>query len=459
MTDKVYIVTDLGPGDGGKGGVVHAVAKTQRAHTIIKRGGAQGSHGVRTAAGDAFAFSQWGCGTFDGIPTHLSDQLIVSPVGLLNEAAALRNEAGIPNPFNLLTVDENALVATPYHGIASRLFELARAGSPRGTIGTGIGQAYRDYRRHPETSLFMRDLNRPHLRDRLVATRELVREYVQPVVDQARFLNNDAAMARHELDLLEDDGFLNYTLACFEDTARMTRIVAHDYLAEVIMPKPGVAVVETSHGILTDRVYGFAPHTSAIRTLPSVTRRILDDAGYTGRIVHLGVHRAYAIRHGAGPLPTSNQTDTNHLVPDSRNHDNRWQGTVRAGALDGVLMRYAINVCGGPTAFDGLAITWFDQIRANGEWLYCNSYENCNDGSVFTETGELRVPAPVQSATTRQYVSALAGVHPMTQRQQIDARRSMRTLYGICADTVHAMTGVPVRMISFGQTEQHKLMN
>ena len=37
MTRAVYVITDLGPGDGGKGGVVHAVAKAQRAHTIIKR--------------------------------------------------------------------------------------------------------------------------------------------------------------------------------------------------------------------------------------------------------------------------------------------------------------------------------------------------------------------------------------------------------------------------------------
>ena len=38
---KVYIVTDLGPGDGGKGGVVHKIASQFNAHTIVKVGGAQ----------------------------------------------------------------------------------------------------------------------------------------------------------------------------------------------------------------------------------------------------------------------------------------------------------------------------------------------------------------------------------------------------------------------------------
>src|ERR1700722_14199898 len=114
MTHKVYVVPDLGPGDGGKGGVVHKIAQMMRAHTVIKRGGAQGSHGVRTSKGQEFAFSQWGCGTLDGIPTHLSEQMIISPEGLLNEGASLRYRHGIYDAFSLLTVDEEALCTTPF---------------------------------------------------------------------------------------------------------------------------------------------------------------------------------------------------------------------------------------------------------------------------------------------------------------------------------------------------------
>src|SRR5215471_21595904 len=97
MTHKVYVVTDLGPGDGGKGGVVHAICNMMQPHIVIKRGGAQGSHGVRTSKGEKFNFSQWGCGTLEGIPTFLSAQMVISPEGLLNEAAALRYEHGIHN--------------------------------------------------------------------------------------------------------------------------------------------------------------------------------------------------------------------------------------------------------------------------------------------------------------------------------------------------------------------------
>ena len=138
MTEKIYVVTDLGPGDGGKGGVVHKISTMMRAHTVIKVGGAQGSHGVRTFAGNNFAFSQWGCGTFEGIKTHISQRMVISPEGLLNEADALRYEHGIHDVFGLLTVDQRALCATPYHGIASRLREMARGKNPRGTIGTVV---------------------------------------------------------------------------------------------------------------------------------------------------------------------------------------------------------------------------------------------------------------------------------------------------------------------------------
>ena len=69
MFERIYVVTDLGPGDGGKGGIVHALSRKIDASIVIKRGGAQGSHGVRTSNGESFNFSQWGCGTLEGVPS------------------------------------------------------------------------------------------------------------------------------------------------------------------------------------------------------------------------------------------------------------------------------------------------------------------------------------------------------------------------------------------------------
>ena len=458
MTRAVYVVTDLGPGDGGKGGVVHAIAKAQRAHTVIKRGGAQGSHGVRTSAGRGFAFSQWGCGTFEGIRTHISDQFVVSPEGLLNEARALRQEAGVYDPFELLTVDARALVATPMHGCASRLFELARGKEPRGTIGTGVGQAYRDAFRYPELAIKMGDLWSPNLEDKLWAIRDQIRDYVMPVLEDAVIMPADTADVRQELELLADDGFVRFTAQCFAEVKKLCRVVPSDYLAETILPQKGMAVIETSHGVLTDRFRGFHPHTSAIQTLPRLTRGILDEAGFEGTVVNIGVTRAYAIRHGAGPLPTNDPAMAEHLLLGSSKQNNRYQGSIRVGPLDLPLLRYAINASGGPEAFNGLAITWFDQITTNGAWHLAHSYEQPLDSAFFTPTGDIRVPLTTSDEYQAALTSHLNAVTPRIETLSIDASLSRDELYRTCAEVVKTATHIPVRMVSFGPTELDKLM-
>ncbi len=459
MTHKVYVVTDLGPGDGGKGGVVHKISSMMRAHTIIKRGGAQGSHGVRTSRGEQFAFSQWGCGTFEGIPTFLSEQMIISPEGLLNEAADLRYLHGIHNAWDLLTVDERALCATPFHGIASHLKELARRDNPRGTVGTGVGEAYRSYQQLPELAIMAKDLKGGGLRDRLAAIRDHIRSDLQPVIN-GEFLASDLDAYNKEVGLLYDDAFLDYVTVRFEEAAKQVNIVGSNYLGDEILAREGVAVVETSHGVLTDRLTGFHPHTSAIRTLPRFTHGMLSDAGYDGEVVDIGVTRAYAVRHGAGPMPTANTEMTERLLPGSAKGANRYQGEIRVGPLDLLLLRYAIDACGGPVSFDGLAITWFDQIQVNGVWEICNAYFNADKPTFFTPQGEIKIDRSTdvqhleyQRGLGRQLLSCSPEITALPVNSDI----SHDELYAICADTMQALTAVPVRMVSFGPTELDKL--
>lgn len=459
MTNRAYVITDLGPGDGGKGGVVHKVATLRRAHTIIKVGGAQGNHGVRTSAGEGFAFSQWGCGTFEGTRTHISTRFVVSPVGLLNEAAALEYEHGVRNPFSLLTIDEAALCATPFHGNASRLKELARGRNPRGTIGTGVGETVRNAQRLPELALYARDLSRADLRDRLAAVRAQILQDLAPIL-AGEFLPEDREAVDLEIDRLHDDGFLDWIMEQLQLVSRRARIVDHDFFRREILSRNGVVVVESSHGILTDHYLGFDPHTSAIRTLPRFTREMLEDAGYEGQIINLGVHRAYEIRHGAGPMPTTDPRMSEHLLPGSHKETNRWQGEVRVGPLDLTLLRYAIAASGGPNAFDGLAITWFDQVQLNGAWHVCHRYLNTANRPGFTPTGEIAVQSgdgEQQLAYQRTICEQLFKCTPEITTHDIASNASRSELYELCAGVLKDALEVPVRMISFGPTEQDKL--
>ncbi len=458
MTEKVYVVTDLGPGDGGKGGVVHAISDLVDAHAIVKEGGGQGCHGVCTSAGERFAFSHWGCATFSGIRTHLSSRFIVIPQGVLNEATALRYQCGIHDPFALLTIDANALCSTSYHGIASRLKEMARGDNPRGTIGTGAGEAVRDAARYPWHALYARDLSRTDLRDRVAAVREQIIHDLTPIVT-GEFLSADREEVRLECSRLTDDHFLDYVIERLQEVAARVRIVDHEYLGREILSQDGAVVVERSHGVLTDHFQGFHPHTSAIRTLPRFTQAMLEDAGYRGKIVNLGVHRAYQIRHGAGPMPTHDPEMGEHLLPGSSKEENRYQGKVRVGPLDLVLLRYAIAACGGPSAFDGLAITWFDQIRKNGVWNVCHRYNGADDPTYFSSTGELNVRRgddAAQLAYQEALGQQLSHITPEIASQQVPKDAAPDQLYDLCASVLQEKLQVPVRMISFGPTERDK---
>jgi len=459
MTEKIYVVTDLGPGDGGKGGVVHKIATMMCAHTIIKKGGFQGSHGVRTSRGEQYAFSQWGCGTFEGIKTHISPNLTISPVGLINEAQDLRYQFSIHNPFDLLTIDQRAICATSYHGIASRLKEMARGNNPRGTIGTGAGEAYRYSQKFPDLTIFAGDISRPNLKEMLAAIREQIRKDLAEIIER-NFLLDDREEVEKEIYLLESDEFLEYVVGVFREVGREAKIVDPDYLRREILSQDGVAVVESSHGVLTDNLNGFHPHTSAIRTLPGFTQVMLRDAGYEGQIVNIGVHRAYEIRHGAGPMPTDDPAMAQNLLPGSHKVTNRYQGQVRVGPLDLVLLHYAIQVCGGPNAFDGLAITWFDQIKNNGVWHLCDSYANA-DGPFFTDDGQIMSVREKTKDAKRSYQERLgkklSECRPEITSIKIPTGAEPDELFSLCAKTLQEKLTVPIRMVSFGPTEEDKI--
>lgn len=240
------------------------------------------------------------------------------------------------------------------------------------------------------------------------------------------------------------------------------KIVDHGYLGRVILPQKGVAVVESSHGVLTDHYHGFHPHTSAIRTLPYFIEAMLRDAGYEGPIVNIGIFRAYAIGHGAKPMPTDDLGMAEQLFPKIYRDENRWRGGVRVGAIDLVMLRYAIEVCGGPSAFGGLAVTCFDHVVGNGEWRICKKYnsEDTKDRTFFTPSGEIKVRRGTddeQLEYQEKLGKQLMNCRPEITTLKIPECMGREELYAFCASVLEKELGVPVKMISFGPTELDKI--
>lgn len=433
MIDTIFIITDIGPGDGGKGSIIHTLTSKLKPSVIIKRGGAQGSHGINTYQGDKFQFSQWGCGTFNGVSTYLSEQLVVSPIGLINESDELCRH-GIYDPFNMISASPDCICATPYHAIESQLEEIKLRNKPRGTIGSGVGRAYRMQRDlGDEYTIYTRELT-----DEEIIRRKIYKQieyYKDKYKIQFKYIDKDKGLVIENLNLLNDKRFAEYIIEAFNHVGKRLKLTS----LENILEADGKAIVECSHGVLTDSECGLKPHTSAIRTLPSVTYNMLKNANYNGEIVNLAVHRAYEVRHGAGPIPTYNKEFTDIMIPNNHNDENRWQGKIRAGALDLNLMRHSLDISK-DTKYNGICLTCFDQVLSNERtWKICDRYE---------------IEAHNKNDRTTEYFEK---AKPVVSDVHIPDKISKKELFGMINSLIADKLGIELSILSLGKTEKDKI--
>jgi adenylosuccinate synthase len=347
VTLAAWIVVDLGFGDAGKGSVTDFLVRDHGASLVVRHGGgAQAGHTVVTVAGPHHTFSQLGAGTFvPGVGTHLGPAFLLHPGGLLQEVARLAM-VGVPDALARLTVDQRATVITPFQQAAGRLRELQRGAAAHGTCGVGVGEARGDRLHRHDDTLVAGDLrNLAALREPLARQQARKRDELRAALDlddpraapEALLLRDPTAVAR----TLEQWAPLQRALTVLDPGAGRCRIAA-----------AGTVVFEGAQGVLLDQTHGFRPHTTWCDCTATPARALL--AGLDAAVVTLGVTRAFMIRHGPGPLPTEDR------VLDEPHQDTAgWQGPVRGGPLDLVLLRHALARLGG---LDGLAVTHLDRV-------------------------------------------------------------------------------------------------
>lgn len=327
--DGHVVVVGLGFGDEGKGAVVDALCAARPTTAVIRfNGGAQAAHNV-VVDGRHHTFSQFGSGSFAGVPTHLSRFMLVEPFALATEARRLE-AAGMRDPLALLSVDDRALLTTPFHIHANRAREDARGDARHGSCGKGIGETVRYSLRARTDAPTVADCARP-----AVLTRKL---------DALARFYDPLTPPPHSVDELVSL-YLDFADAVrFTDSGETGRLTDR-----------GRVVFEGAQGVLLDEHHGFHPHTTWSTTTPHNARELLDGRPHTV----LGVVRTYHTRHGAGPFPTE---DAAVLArhPERHNGTGRYQGAWRAGHLDATLLDYAIAACDG---VDALAVTHLDADR------------------------------------------------------------------------------------------------
>ncbi|MCX2950086.1 adenylosuccinate synthetase [Lentzea sp. NEAU-D7] len=342
MNQDHVIVVGLGFGDEGKGAVVDALCAEGGVSTVVRfNGGAQAAHNV-IAGGRHHTFSQFGSGTLAGVPTWLSRYVLVEPIALATESRELE-ALGVANPLSLMSVDAGALLTTPFHVAANRARERARGGDRHGSCGKGIGETawYGLLAGASEGDVVegQRVLGEP-------GPAPTVGDCLNPAVLRRRL----DALARFYEPLIGDGPDVGELVGLYTAFADAVRITTGDEAGR--LADSGRLVFEGAQGVLLDETHGFHPHTTWSTTTPRNAKALL--GGRPARV--LGVTRTYQTRHGAGPLPTEDQSVLDRF-PEAHNGTGEFQGAWRAGHLDATLLRYSVDCCGG---IDGLAVTHLD---------------------------------------------------------------------------------------------------
>lgn len=372
---RSQIVVGLGYGDEGKGSWVDHLVRHHGVKYVVRfNGGAQAMHHVVAPDGRMHRFAQFGSGTLvDGTYTCLSRFMLIEPEALLAEAEQLES-LGVQNPMGRVIVSENAPVIIPFNRLLNRIQEVYRGHARHGSCGFGIGITQADVENLGGQALYVRDLNRQGLREKLawLAIRkvELAREHL-----------SDATR-----DLVEQISHvdLDYYVDLYRRFFAAVQVVSEASFLQIL--RENDTVFEGAQGVLLDQQYGFFPHCTRSNTTFENALKLLDEAGFDGSITKVGLLRGYGTRHGAGPFVTE---DTTLELPACHNETNSWQGMFRLGWFDVVAARYALDVVGG---VDTLAITNLDRMRDLDEIKVCTSYRGLSER--YLHAGRLTVLEP-----------------------------------------------------------------
>ncbi|MEK6238808.1 MAG: adenylosuccinate synthetase, partial [Planctomycetales bacterium] len=214
-----------------------------------------------------------------------------------------------------------------------------RGKDKHGSCGMGIGETRHYWLRHGSDAVVARDLqDRPGLISKLTLLRD-------------RFLlecQDLPHIAPDWHDLLRD--------TTPTEEADVLQEAASELTLADSLPTCRFAIFEGSQGVLLDEWRGFHPYTTWSTVTPAHALEMTDEHGFDDVTV-LGVTRAYATRHGAGPMPTW-RPKLFDQIPDPGNPRNAWQDAMRTGPLDLVLLKYAAEVA----KIDGLIVNGLDQV-------------------------------------------------------------------------------------------------
>ena len=421
--------------------MVDALVRRLGAREVVRFGGGpQAAHRVVAPDGATHVFAQFGAGLLvPGTRCRIARGMLVDPPALLHEAAALA-AVGVPAALTQLTVDPRCRVVTPIQKLVGQMRELARGARRHGSCGRGVGEAVSDAQALGTQAPVFADLLDPaRLSAKLGFLRSLKLDHGEQIADAG----HGAPGLQERLDAIRRLDVRKLAAEFHGIAAESGLRIEPDEALAGSLRRGDPIVFEGAHGVLLDPDRGFAPHVTATDTTWQPALALITELAPAARPFRLGVLRAYATRHGAGPFPTE---DATLALPDSANTANDWQGPLRLGWPDLLLARYAAAVCGG---LDGLAVTCLDRAPALAPLRAAVAYRLASPAPrLFDTTPEDPLHA-VAIRVTPQPDAALTGALGSVQPLWRDVG-SAEALVGLLAS--RDGLGVPVIAACHGET-------
>lgn len=317
-----YAVIGANWGDEGKGLAVDAISArliSEGAKPVVVRsnGGGQAGHTVLDSRLGRHIFSQVGSGFLAGARSHMSKFFVFEPTKAEREVRDLKRLSGI---FPELSIDPRALVTTPWDMMINQAAEMSRGktmSGPHGSCGMGFGETIE--RSEKGFALTVADLHEDGLESKL---RRIMSEWAPQRMSAMAGETPEsmkAAMASEQM---------------LRDWVRGARSGAsyYDLFDDAALGREDEVIFEGAQGLALDMFMGEFPHVTRSRTGAFNMSEICREAGI-GNIDILYMTRAYATRHGAGPMPYEGEHGAIRLI-DPTNIPNAWQGSLRSGGLD-----------------------------------------------------------------------------------------------------------------------------
>ncbi len=202
-----------------------------------------------------------------------------------------------------------------------------------------------------------------------------------------------------------------------------------------INERGGAVLFEGAHGTLLDLQYGTYPFVTSSPTIASYAPAGLGLPLEAGAGV-MGVVKAYCTRVGAGPFPTELHGRTADQIREvGREYGATTGRPRRIGWLDLVALKYAARLNG----VTEIALSKTDVLSKVKELRVCIAYrEGGSESSDFYRfLGSIDRVKPVYQSVPSLYGTEFRGEVPSAVRKFIEV--------------VETNTGVPVRLLSYGE--------